>query len=196
MRKLVYYVAVSLDGYIAGPGGEVEFYPSGDEAQAAAYMSWMCERFPETIPTHLRASVGMEDAPNKNFDTLVMGLGTYQPALDIGVTSPYAHVRQYVVSSTLAKIDDPEVTLVPSDPVGLVRELKQQDGLDIWLCGGGKLAGALLDEIDELVIKSYPVLAGTGVPMVSGEFRPANFTPTHRETFDGGVCVTWLTRKK
>lgn len=189
MRKLVYYIAVSLDGYIAGPNGEVGFYPTSD-----SYTAWMSQRFPDTIPTHVRAMIGVTDAPNKNFDTLVMGLGTYQPALDIGIASPYAHLKQYVISSTLEKVDDPSVTLVRSDPIALVRELKQQDGLDIYLAGGGKLAGALLPEVDELVIKSYPVLAGAGVPMISGGFQPTQFTPTHRESFDNGVFVTWYTR--
>jgi dihydrofolate reductase len=139
--------------------------------------------------------VGLENTPNKKFDTLVMGLGTYQPALDHNITSPYGHVRQYIVSSTLEKIDDPAVTLVPSDPLGLVRELKQQEGLDIWLAGGGKLAGALVPEIDELVIKSYPVLAGTGVRMLTGDFQPTQFAPTGQQAFENGAFVTWYTRK-
>ncbi|TDD27630.1 dihydrofolate reductase [Actinomadura sp. KC06] len=189
MRKLVYYIAVSIDGYIAGPGGEFDFYPLGDDMAA-----WINERYPETLPTHVRAHVGLEGVPNKRFDTLVMGLGTYLPALDINVTSPYAHVRQYVVSTTLDEIADPSVELV-RDPVGIVRELKAEDGeMDVWLCGGGKLAAALLPEIDELIVKSYPVVAGTGVPVFSGEFRPTLFTPTQRESFGNGAQVTWFTR--
>ncbi|MFI0406944.1 dihydrofolate reductase family protein [Actinomadura sp. 3N508] len=189
MRKLVYYVGVSIDGYIAGPAGEVDFYPVSDDM-----MAWINERYPETLPTHIRAQVGMENAPNKRFDTLVMGLGTYQPALDIDVTSPYAHVRQYVVSTTLDEIADPSVELV-RDPAGLVRELKAEDGdKDIWLCGGGKLAAALLPEIDELIVKSYPVVAGTGVPVFAGEFRPTLFDPARRESFGNGAQVTWFTR--
>ncbi|MGH3238768.1 MAG: dihydrofolate reductase family protein [Spirillospora sp.] len=189
MRKLVYYVGVSIDGYIAGPGGEVDFYPLGDDMAA-----WINERYPETLPTHVRAHVGLENAPNKRFDTLVMGLGTYQPALDIDVTSPYAHVRQYVVSTTLDEIADPSVDLV-REPSGLVRELKAEDGdMDIWLCGGGRLAAALLPEIDELIIKSYPVVAGSGVPAFSGAFDPTLFTPARRESFGNGAQVTWFTR--
>lgn len=123
-----------------------------------------------------------------------MGRGTYDPALAIGVTSPYAHMKQYVVSSTLGRIDDPAVELVERDPVGLVRELKRQDGKDIWLAGGGLLAAALQAEIDELVIKSYPVVAGTGIPAFAGEFRPTLFRPTEREAIGDGVQVSWFTR--
>jgi dihydrofolate reductase len=189
MRKLVYFVGTSLDGYIAGPGGEIDFYPTGDTV-----MSWLGSQYPETLPTRYRQNAGIDDVPNKHYDTLVMGLGTYQPALDYGIASPYAHVRQYVVSTTLDSIDDPAVTLVRSDPLGLVRSLKQEDGLDIWLAGGGTLAGALLPEIDSLVVKSYPVLAGTGVRMITGGFQPTQFKPVAREQLDNGVVVTWYER--
>ncbi|WUH96268.1 dihydrofolate reductase family protein [Spirillospora sp. NBC_00431] len=189
MRKLVYYVGASIDGYIAGPGGEIDFYPLGDDMAA-----WINERYPETLPTHVRPHVRLENAPNKRFDTLVMGLGTYQPALDIDVTSPYAHLRQYVASTTLGEIADPSVELV-REPGGVVRELKAEDGdMDIWLCGGGRLAAVLLPEIDELIIKSYPVVAGSGVPVFSGAFNPTLFTPTRRESFGNGAQVTWFTR--
>lgn len=189
MRKLVYYVGASIDGYIAGPEAQFDFYPVPDDMVA-----WMNERYPETIPTHIRRHFGMDDLPNKAFDTMVMGRGTYEPALDVPTTSPYAHLRQYVVSRTLT-IDDPTVQVERGDPIELVRRLKAEDtGLDIYLGGGGKMAASLLPEIDELIIKSYPVVAGTGVPMFDGAFSPTLFTPTHRETFSNGAQVTWFTR--
>lgn len=191
MRKLVYYVGVSIDGYIAGPGGEFDFFPLGDDMAAR-----LVERFPETFPTHARAHFGLDaDAPGRRFDTLVMGLGTYRPALDTGITSPYAHMRQYVASTTLPAIEDPAVDLV-RDPLALVRDLKAEDGgKDIWLAGGGRLAAALLPEIDELVVKSYPVVAGDGVPAFAGRFDPALFVPGHRETFANGAQITWYSRR-
>ncbi|MFE6778369.1 dihydrofolate reductase family protein [Streptomyces sp. NPDC057702] len=195
MRKLVYYVAVTLDGYIAGPGGEYDFYPRGEAAQAAEYTAWMNARYPETVPTFLRADHGLTDVPNARFDTVLMGLGTYRPALDAGFPSPYAHLRQYVVSSTLAAAPAPGVTVVADDPLGLVRDLKRAAGGDIWLCGGGRLAGALLPEIDELVLKSYPVVAGAGVPVIAGEFGPTPFRVSDRTSFANEVTVTWFTRR-
>ncbi|MFF4478800.1 dihydrofolate reductase family protein [Streptomyces sp. NPDC001520] len=197
MRKLVYYVAVTLDGRIAGPGGEYDFFPAGDEQQSAAYSAWTNTLYPETVPTAHRAMVGLADAPNRHFDTVVMGLGTYRPALDAGIGSPYAHLRQYVVSSTLKSDIDPAVTVVPGDPLALVRELKREEGtgLDVWLCGGGKLAGALLPEVDELVIKNYPVVAGAGIPAFDGAFDPTVFDVAERTAFPGGVTLTHLTRR-
>lgn len=198
MRKLVYYVAVTLDGRIAGPDGEYDFFPGGDEEQAAAYSSWTNQLYPETVPTAMRAAVGLTDTPNRRFDTVLMGLGAFRPALDAGITSPYAHLRQYVVSSTLKPDTDPAVTVVPGDPLALVRELKREEDarLDIWLCGGGKLAGALLPEIDELVIKNYPVVAGAGIPAFDGAFDPTVFDVRARTAFPNGVTLTHLTRRR
>ncbi|GAA0939787.1 dihydrofolate reductase family protein [Nonomuraea longicatena] len=189
MRKLVYYVGISIDGYIAGPGAEVDFYPVSDQMAA-----WINARYPETVPTHIRKLVGLDGEPGRTIDTVVMGRGTYDPALAVSITSPYSHLRQYVVSRTL-KIDDPTVEVEPGDPVELVRRLKAEDtGMNIYLAGGGKLAASLLPEIDEIVLKTYPVVAGAGIPVFSGEFQPTLFKPTHREHFDNGAQVTWLTR--
>lgn len=190
MRNLVYYVGVTIDGFIAGPNGEVDFYPLGDDMTAAVNAE-----YPEVVPTHIRPHVGMAvDEPNRNWDTVVMGRGTYDPARAAGITSPYAHLKQYVFSNTLEPVDDPNVEIVSGDPVELVRALKTEPGLDIYLCGGGNLAGQLVDEIDQLIIKSYPVIAGSGIPAFAGRFSPGRFTPTRRAEFSNGAQVTWFSR--
>ncbi|MDO1483739.1 dihydrofolate reductase [Rhodococcus rhodochrous] len=191
MRKLVYYVAVTLDGYIAGPNGEYDFYPICDDMAAA-----MSARYPEAVPTAFREHVGIPvDTPNKEWDTVIMGRGAYEPARSQGIVSPYSHLTQYIVSRTLAPVDDPQVRIVDTDPVELVRTLKAEEGMDIWLCGGGNIAGQLVDEIDRLVLKSYPVLAGDGIPALSGNFVPTRFDVTAREEFSNGTQVTWLDRR-
>lgn len=99
------------------------------------------------------------------------------------------------MSGTLTSPPDPAVTVVEDDPLAVVRDLKQQDGLDIWLCGGGLLAGTLLPEIDEPIIKSYPVVAGSGIPAFNGKFTPTRFTSTTRTTFPNDVTITTFTRR-
>ncbi|MFD3748624.1 dihydrofolate reductase family protein [Nocardia sp. NPDC058633] len=189
MRKLVYYIGVSLDGYIAGPGGEVDFYPVGPE-----YAADLGTEFPEAIPTHLRPHIGMDvNTPNKNWDTVLMGRATYEPGLAAGAPSPFAHLKQYVFSRSLQQ-QHPDVEIVSGDAVEFVRELKGQDGADIWLCGGGSLAGQLIDEIDQLIVKSYPVIAGDGVSVFDGVFKPTRFTPVRRREFATGTQVTWFDR--
>ncbi|MBL1073531.1 dihydrofolate reductase [Nocardia sp. 2] len=191
MRKLTYFVGMSLDGYIAAPDGAIDAFEVNE-----AFAKWLATDYPETLPTHARPYFGVPaDAPNVHFDTLVMGRGTYEPALQVGITSPYGHVRQYIVSTTLGTIDDPAVELVESDPVGLVQRLKREDGKDIWLAGGGKFAAQLMDEIDELVIKSYPVVLGDGVKAFADNFRPTHFELVKRENFDAGEQVSWFRRR-
>ncbi|WP_043646873.1 dihydrofolate reductase family protein [Nocardia thailandica] len=189
MRNLVYYIGVSLDGYIAGPRGEVDFYPT-----PADYVAWMSEEFADAMPTHIRAHVGVDpDLPAQRWDTVLMGRGTYILPGE-HVESPFSHMKQYVVSSSLDQADHPAVEVFAGDPVELVRELKRQDGKDIWLCGGGNLAGQLIGEIDTMILKSYPVIAGAGVPVFGGVFQPTQFTPVRRKEFDSGTQVTWFER--
>jgi dihydrofolate reductase len=182
-RKLVYFVASTLDGFIAGPDGEFDFFPIEGPHQAD-----LTERYPEQVPTHVRQQFGLELA-NKNWDTVLMGRGTYEPALRIGVTSPYAHLRQIVFSRSLGGVDDPAVEVVSGDPVELVRDLKSQPGAGIWLCGGGQLADQLLPEIDELVLKLYPMVIGSGIALLPGAFHPHTFTMVDHHVYDNGVAL-------
>ncbi|MFD2763410.1 dihydrofolate reductase family protein [Micromonospora eburnea] len=186
MRKLVYYVASTLDGFIAAPDGSYDFFPLVPEPDVLAHLT---AEWPQTFPTFAHAQFGIESPPTGRFDALVMGRGTYEPALKLGVASPYAHLRQYVFSRSLPPSDDPQVEIVNADPAAFVRELKRQPGGDIWLCGGGQLAGQLLDEVDELVVKLNPVVVGSGIPLADRGFAPHRFTLVEARPFDSGTVL-------
>jgi dihydrofolate reductase len=189
VRTLTYYVGVTLDGYIAAPDGTFDDFPV-----TPAVLDFIAEEFPETLPGHVREHLGIS-APGRRFDAVVMGRGTYAPALQAGITSPYAHLDQYVVSTTLPADIDPYVQVVAGDPVALVRRLKQQPGSGVWLAGGGRLAGALLGEIDQLVFKRYPVVLGAGIPVfAAGQAHAQAFAVTDERALDGGTAVTTYTR--
>lgn len=183
MPKLVYYVASTLDGFIAAPDGSYDFFPLQPDVAAHLAAEW-----PQTFPTAAHSHFGI-GAPRGRFDTLVMGRGTYDPALKIGVTSPYAHLKQYVFSRSLPPSDDPQVEIVAGDPVAFVRELKRRPGGDIWLCGGGQLAGQLLPEVDELVVKLNPIVAGKGIPLADRGFAPHRFALVDTRPFDSGLVI-------
>jgi dihydrofolate reductase len=182
MRKLVYYVGMTIDGFIAGPDGSVDFFPVTPDV-----IDFITTDYPDALPTHVREQLGV-DVPNPNFDVGVQGRTTFQPALDIGVTSPYAHLRQYVVSTTYES-PDPAVEVISTDVVERIRELKAEDGRDIYLMGGARLAGALLGEIDSLVLKVYPVVAGAGIPLFTADFSPTSFRLTGTRTLESGTVV-------
>lgn len=176
MSSLTYLVAASLDGFIAGPHGEIEqFNPDPATLQA------LVAAFPETMPTPARQALGIE-ARNRRFDTVVMGRTTYRVGADHGLVSPYSHLRQYVVSTSLQVPADSGIEVVRRDPAALVRDLKARGGQGIWLCGGGKLAFALVDEIDEIIVKRHPTILGAGVPLMDGTFGVRRFELVERSS--------------
>jgi dihydrofolate reductase len=185
MPKLVYYIGISIDGYIAGPDDEVDFYPITDD-----YMQWMLDEFGDALPGHVRAQAGIAERPLTKFDRVIMGRRTYDPALAQNITSPYPHLDQYVVSREL-RVDDPAITVIRNEPGVAVDMLKNENSdLDIYLAGGGQLAGQLLPQIDVLVVKTYPVVAGAGRPAFDTRFNPTQFTLENVETFSGGHIVS------
>jgi dihydrofolate reductase len=102
------------------------------------------------------------------FDTLVMGRGTYEVA---GGGGPgFKGVRTYVVSSSLDPMEHPEVTIVSDDVENFVAGLKKEKGKDIWLFGGGKLFRSLLEAklVDRVEVAVIPVLLGSGIPLLPG----------------------------
>ncbi|KOU06750.1 dihydrofolate reductase family protein [Streptomyces ardesiacus] len=193
MRKLTYFIACSIDGFIGGPDGDASFMVSFVDEE---FMEFLKAEYPETLPTHGRRPLGIDDLPNKRFDTIIQGRASYDLALKEGITSPYAHLREYVASRTLTESPDPNVEIISTDLVGRVRELKAEDSaFGIYLCGGAAVAGELVDEVDELVIKTYPVIMGTGMPMFASGFQVSEFVPESVRTFGNGVVVRTYRRK-
>ncbi|WP_413319313.1 dihydrofolate reductase family protein [Agrococcus sp. 1P02AA] len=181
-RELVYYVAVSLDGCIADPEGGFEALLGGGDHDSVVF-----DEYADALPAHAHAALGIEP-PRTRFDTVIMGWNTLTPALDAGIASPYPHLRQVVASRTHREVD-PAIELT-ADPLAAVRALKQEDGLDIWLCGGGALAGTLLPEIDRLVLKRHPVVLGSGIRVFGdADCEPRRFALQRARAFSSGVVV-------
>jgi dihydrofolate reductase len=186
-RRLVYLVAVSLDGYIAGPDGDTSAFPlEGD------HIEWLVRECTDTLPAPALEALGLT-ARNDRFDTVLMGWDTYAVGLDEGVAEPYPHLEQVVFSRRRTGADaGASVTVTDEDPIEVVRRLKAAPtGADIWLCGGGTLAGALWPEIDALVLKVNPVVLGDGIGLVTGRSL-ADGAPFRLETstpYRSGVVV-------
>lgn len=186
MRKLVYYVAVSIDGYIAGPDGQFDAFPiEGD------HMHHLITHFADAIPTSIAAQLGINQ-PGTTFGAVLMGRKTWE----IGqLESPYSHLEQFVFTSSRSGSAE-NLTFTDANPVEVVRDLKRQSGADIWLCGGGNLAAQLVDEIDRMVIKRNPVLMGDGIPLFGkSSYSPRDFSVVDNHAFESGVIVSDYVRK-
>lgn len=185
MRRLTYFVATSLDGYIASPtGGFDAFAMTGDHIAA------LLRDYPETLPAPALAAAGVT-SENRTFDTVVMGWNTFAVGLP-ALRSPYPHLRQYVCSRSHTAADaGDDVTVTAEDPRALVRRLKAEPAQrDIWLCGGGQLAATLADDIDRLVLKINPVVLGTGIRLfASDDYAPRTFELTRSHAFASGVVM-------
>ena len=167
MRKLIYYVAQSLDGFIAHADGSWDgFVPEGEHVtDFLASFSW--------------------------FDTVLMGRKTYEVGLSQGVTSPYPSMDQYVFSRTMESSPDPKVTLVSNGAVPLVQNLKEKSGKGIWVCGGAQLASDLYRSglIDEIIIKLNPVLLGSGISLFADVVPQTALALTQHKVYDSGVIL-------
>lgn len=171
MRTVTYGGGCSLDGFIVGPNGSLDWLHMSKDANDIMAEYW------------------------KTIDTLVMGRKTWefaegQFAAEMGRTSGDSRIDSYVFSRTLRAINHPGVTLVSSDAGEFVRALKQKPGKGICVFGGGEFARSLLeaDVIDEVGLNVHPVLLGSGVPAFLDARRRIDLELTECRQLEGG-CV-------
>ena len=142
--EVVYYVAASLDGYIATSNGGIEWLSpfegkSEDYGYAAFYAS---------------------------IDSVLLGRRTYEQCLTFGEW-PYRGKPCWVFSHGRMKITEPGVTLTNQDPHQMASELQKRGLQRAWLVGGGELAGSFRREglISEYIVSVVPVILGAGIPL-------------------------------
>ncbi|BAZ40191.1 riboflavin biosynthesis protein RibD C-terminus domain protein [Calothrix sp. NIES-4101] len=187
MRELKYYIACSVDGFIAHKDGSFDgFLMSGE------HIAGLAETFPETFPAHFRDGLGIQ-SENKHFDVVLMGRKTYEIGSKVGITNPYPQMKQYLFSRSMEASPDENVELVSTNAIAFVKSLKQENGKDIWLCGGAELAASLFQEnlIDELILKVNPFLMGSGIPLFADVVKQTSLELSDRQIYDNGVLVLY-----
>ena len=142
MRRLRYGVAMSLDGFIAGPNGEYDWIVHDPAIDFVAMFA--------------------------QYDTLLMGRKTYEVASEKGKSWDSFGQRWIVVSTTLKPEEHPGITILSGGIAEAVAAMKAQPGKDIWLMGGGVLFRAMLDAglVDAVEVALIPVMLGSGVPLL------------------------------
>lgn len=160
MGKLVLYIAVSLDGFIAGEGESLDWLDRvegrGDNGYGAFY---------------------------EDVDTALMGRKTYDWIM-AHAEFPYAGKDCYVLSHC-PRENTEDVTFVSEDPAEFVSRLKKQAGKKIWLVGGGRLLHSLMESglVDEMILTVAPVVLGKGIPLFYESNREAELSLTGMERY-------------
>ncbi len=172
MRKIIYYVASSVDGFISGVDDAVSgFVHEGNGV--------------DTYLNDLKA-----------FDTVIMGRSTYEFGYKFGVQpgqpSPvYAHMAHYIFSDSLAFDTSSEQVQVKKVQLAEIETIRAMAGTDIYLCGGGQFAGWLLDhqQINTLKLKLNPLLLGAGVKLFGDSKKEYTLQLVESERYDKGLQI-------
>lgn len=165
MRKIIYYVATSIDGYIAGPGGDASKFVAQGEG----------------VQKYLRDL--------EKFDTVIMGRKTYEFGYDFGLQPgqpAYPHMKHYIFSNNLSFENQHKNVHVSTPDIDLIKSLKSETGSEIYLCGGGQFAGWLLDEgmIDEVILKINPVILGEGIGLFGSSQKSVSLSTAESAFYD------------
>jgi len=170
MRKVTFGGGNSLDNYLARPDHAVDWLRWSDEVAAVTNEYW------------------------KTIDTVLMGRKTYEAAARSGQAEGYPGVKNFVFSRTLESEPGGEVVVVRTDAAEFVRDLKEQEGKDICLMGGGELARSLFeaDLIDVVGLNIHPVLLGSGIPVFHPMSRQIDLELLKYKKFENGcLYVTY-----
>ncbi|MGW8353320.1 dihydrofolate reductase family protein [Streptomyces wedmorensis] len=187
MRKLIYGMNLTLDGYIAAPGDDIGWSVPSDEL----FQFWSDQLQATDLSLYGR----------KLWQTMssYWPTGDQQPnatPAEIEFARRWRNMSKVVFSSTIDKVDW-NTRLVTGDAVTEITRLKAEDGgpMDI---GGATLAGAAMRAglIDEYVIAAHPVLVGGGTPFFTALDNWVNLNLVETRMFPGGVVLTRYETKR
>ncbi|SCA58687.1 Uncharacterized protein YwjB [Chlamydiales bacterium SCGC AB-751-O23] len=152
MRKVILYIAVSLDGFIARENGELDWLPGADGELDQSGEDCGYKLFFDSI------------------DTVLMGRKTYEQILSFGGEYPYKSKQSFVFSrdSSLSSFEK-NITFINEDLELFTKELKASPGKNIWLNGGAELLSSFFGKklVDELMLFVVPVTIGRGISLFS-----------------------------
>lgn len=187
MRKIVVSEFVSLDGVMQAPGGAEE-----DTEGGFTHGGWVMPYWHDDIGAHFGESIGRSDALLVGRKTWQIHGEAFEPMADDDPNEPgFNAMQKYVVSTTLPDASAwRNSTLIAGDVVGAVRDLKAQEGKDIYVDGSSVLVQTLAqhDLVDEYSLMVFPVVLGGGKKLFPDEVR-VNLRLVESRPFPSGVVL-------
>jgi dihydrofolate reductase len=163
VKKIRYGVAMSLDGYIAGPNGEADWIVMDPEVNFAEIWA--------------------------RFDTLLMGRRTFEAAVARLGKKSMQGMKVIVASRTLRQTDHPDISIISNLDHEQVQTLRAQSEKDTWLMGGGDLFRELLAmrQVDMIDVAVMPVLLGGGVAFLPPSTSHAKLKLVDHKIYSSGI---------
>jgi dihydrofolate reductase len=169
-RKIILFIATSLDGFIAREDGNIDWLFTDQD--------YGYKEFYDSI------------------DTVLTGRKTYETAL-LFEAEPYADKECYVFSRLKTSLPG-DVIIVKNDAVELVERLRARPGRHIWLLGGAELVDEFMKHnlIDEFRIFVHPHLLGSGIPLFKSSSREIKLKLLRSQNFSSGLVEMHLRREE
>lgn len=170
MKKIVYYVATSIDGFISGVNEDISGFV-GEGNGVDKYLNDL-----------------------KDYNTVIMGRRTYEFGYRFGLKPgalAYPHMEHFIFSNTLSfESQDPKLHVVKRDIDEIVK-IRDRSETDVYLCGGGVFAGWLLDHqlIDMVKVKINPLILGQGASIFGDSTQSYRMNLMESDCFDGGLMI-------
>lgn len=168
MQKIIYYVASSLDGFIAGKNDDISQF--------------------------ILRGKGVEkyQADLSKFETVIMGRRTYEFGFQFGLEPgqpAYPTMEHYIFSDSMEIENLADSVHIEKKSIDRVKEIKANAKTDIYLCGGGEFAGWLLNNglIDQLKLKLNPIILGEGVRLFGNSKTTVKWRLIATESFEDGL---------
>ena len=167
MRELILYTSVTLDGYIAPVYGGFDLQTS--------------------IPNPEREDYGKKEFRD-SIDTVIMGRNTYYELSCMEVEMPFKDKKIYVVSRKSLELHK-EVCFIKENAINEIKKLKELDGKNIWLLGGGLLTASLLENklVDKMIINYLLYMLGDGIPLFPKYNGESHWKLINSRSFENGT---------
>jgi dihydrofolate reductase len=162
MRKLILFIATSLDGFIAGSDGNVDWLFTGSDYGTKKFMN--------------------------SVDTIFMGRKTYEQVLQFGFHY-YSGKKVFVFSKSTNLKHSSEIEIIPGDTISFIKKLKRRMGKNIWLMGGGNLISSFQNKklVDEYHLFVHPIMLGKGIPLFTNLKTEFTLKLINKKIFEDGL---------